>query len=276
MTFSRIALLLLFSLGLFFIKSCSEYQNALRSDDPELKFETAVKLYEEEDYTKAIRLFSDIISVYRGTEKAQIINYYFAKAHFKQRDYILASHYFQSFASAYPNSEHAEEFRFLAAYCKYLDSPVYSLDQTVTREAIQKFQRFINQYPNSEKVAEANKYIDELRYKLQKKRFENSKLYFRIGDYRAAAISFNNLIIDYPGTTFEEDALFYILKSYYEYANMSIPERQPERYEKAVKSYNDLMRRYPETKYKDDAGKIHQNVKEFLKEHKTKSELVSY
>lgn len=254
---------------IFIIASCSEYNKILRSDNPELKHEKAIEYYEEDQYSRTINLISDIIPVYRGTQKAEEIRYYFAMAHYKQRNYILASHYFESFVSSYPRSEYAEKFSFLVAYCKYKESPRYSLDQTVTREAIQEFQRFVNRYPNSDRVEEANEYIDQLRWKLEKKRFEKAKLYYNINDFRAAVQTFENLIKDFPGTEFEEEALFYIVKSYYDYASMSIERRQPERYEKTVNAYNKLIREYPETEFFEEAKNMLKNAEEHLDKTQT-------
>ncbi len=258
---------LLCTLFIFFIVvSCTKYQQLLRSDDHELKYKKALEYYEDEQYDRTIRLLSDIMPVYRGTDKAEELNYYNAMAHYKQGDYIMASHYFETFVSSYPRSEHAEKFSFLSAYCKYLESPRYSLDQSVTREAIQELQNFINRYPNSDKVSEANDLIDELRFKLEKKRFEKARLYYAINDFRAAVRTFDNLIKDFPGTAFEEEALFYILKSYHDFARMSIAERQPERYEKAVEAYDRLISNFPETKFINEADKMLENAKKHIKD----------
>ncbi len=266
-------LLLIFILLIFTVYSC-KFQRILKSDDHELMYQKAIEYYEEGDYNRAIRLFSEVIRIYRGTARAEDINYYYAMAHYKQGDYILASHYFKSFVSIFPRSKHAEEFTFLSAYCKYLQSPRYSLDQTVTREAVQEFQKFINRYPHSEHVEKANELIDELRLKLEKKRFEIARLYYDINDFRAAIRTFENLIYDFPGTVYEEKALFYIVKSYHDFARMSIPERQPERYEKTIEAHNRLVRHYPESEFLDEADRLLNNSKKQLENIHKPAEVV--
>ena len=239
-----IALLILLVAG-----SCSQYQKLLKSDDVELKFEKAIEYYEAGSYGRAIGLMNDIIPVFRGSARAELLNYYYAMAHYKQRDYILASHYFRSFATAFPRSEHVEDFLFLSAYCKYLDSPRYSLDQTSTREAISELQSFINRFPSSDRVEEANALIDELRLKLETKRFQAGVLYFNLSDYTAAATTFNNFMRDFPDTQYREEALFYIVRAHYEFADQSIPERQMERFEKVIEAYQRLERFFPESQF---------------------------
>ena len=70
------------------------------------------------------------------------------------------------------DSSKKEEAAFLSAYSYKLASPVYSLDPTDTNKALEAFQEFINLYPNSDKIEEANKHYFDLNYKLQKKYFE--------------------------------------------------------------------------------------------------------
>lgn len=234
---------------LFIGLSCSKYQKLLKSDDHELKYTRAVELYEAGEYGKSITLLTDIIPVFRGTARAELMNYYYAMAHFKLRDYTLASHYFRSFATGFPNSEHVEEFLYLSAYSKYLESPRPSLDQSSTMTAIQELQSFINRYPASERVAEANNLIDELRLKLETKRYDTAMMYYRIMDYVAAATTFSSLIRDFPDTKYKEQAFFYIIQSHYDFADKSIPARQIERFSEVILAYNRLIRNYPESQY---------------------------
>jgi outer membrane protein assembly factor BamD len=176
--------------------------------------------------------------------------------HYKLKDYIMAAHYFKTFTQGFPRSEHVEEFLYMSAYCKYLLSPRPSLDQTETREAITELQSFINRFPQSSRVEEANGLIDELRQKLETKAFEKAVLYFNVRDYTAAVTTFNNVIRDYPDTQYREEALFYIIQSYFLFAENSISIRQLERYQEVVTAYNRLVNRFPESKFLPDADRM--------------------
>ncbi len=214
-----------------------------------LKKEKAIEYYYNEDYNRALGLLTDIIPSFRGTAQAEQLNYYYAMALYNQGDYILAAHYFKTFTQGFPRSEHAEEFLFMSAYCKYLLSPRASLDQTPTREAIREFQGFANRYPNSQRLEQANQLIDELREKLEDKAFKSAMLYFNIRDYMAAVRSFQNVIRDFPDTQFREEAMFYILRSHFLFAENSIQARQLERFQDAVDAHRRLVNRYPETEF---------------------------
>lgn len=238
-----------FSAFLLLFASCSQYQKLLKSDDVMLKKEKAIEYYNNEDYHRALGLLTDIIPAFRGTAEAEQLNYYYAMAHYKQGDYVLAAHYFKTFTQGFPRSEHAEEFLFMSAYCKYLLSPRPSLDQTPTREAIQELQTFTNRYPNSPRVLEANELIDELREKLETKAFDSAMLFFNIRDYMAAVTAFRNVIRDYPDTQYREEALFYILRSHFLFAENSIEARQLERYKNVLEAHRRLKNRFPDSEY---------------------------
>lgn len=250
---TTLALLLM----MLIMASCSEYQKLLKSTDNELKFQKAIEYYEKGDYHRSIGLFNDIIPAFRGTQRAEQINYYYAMAHYKQRDYLMASHYFRTFAQAFPLSEHAEEFLFLAAYCKYLDAPRSSLDQTTSLEAIREFQIFINRYPESERVEEANQLIDELRQKQEKKVFDQAILYYNLKDFVASVTTFNRLIADFPDSGLREEAMFNIVRAYFDFAQLSIPQRQTERYTQAVNAHNRLIRHFPESRFLPQSERLH-------------------
>lgn len=260
----RIAIYSAFFLALAFLNSCSEYHRLLKSDDFELKYKRAIEYYEEGNYGRAIALITDVIPFYRGTAKAEEVNYYFAMAHYKMGDYTLASHYLKSFSNAFPRSPHAEEFLFLSAYCLYLDSPRYSLDQTNTMKAIRELQRFINRYPQSERLEDANQLIDELRYKLEKKRFNSGKLFLDISDYVAAATTFETFSKDFPDSRYREEATFLIIKANFEFASNSIPQRQEERFGNVLEAYRAFERRYPESKYMHEAERMKQHAAKMI------------
>lgn len=224
----------------------------------------AIAYYEDKDYYRAIQLFDQLMPLYRGTEKAERMAYYYANANYEQKDYILASYYFSQFSKNFPNSKHAEEAAFMSAYCNYLDSPPETLDQTVTYDAIQDLQLFINQYPKSERVAKANELIDELRLKLETKALNIAVLYFKMNDYKAAVINYQNLVKDYPDTKYRETAMFHIAKAYYYYAGSSIAQKQGERYQLCAEAVDNFLANFPESEMAKEALQIQKNAKKYL------------
>ncbi len=242
------------------LSSCGNYQKLLKSTDNEVKYETAIKYFEEKDYYRAIQLFDQLQPFYRGTDKAEKIAFYYAYAHYEQRDYILASYYFKQFAANYPNSRNAEEAAYLSAYCNYLDSPPSSLDQNVTLDAIKGLQLFIDQYPGSSRVQNANELIDELRQKLEAKVYDIADLYLRMEDYKAAIIGFKNLLKEYPDTRYREIAMFNVARASYFYAEKSTATKQQERYQAASDALDNFLASYPESTYRKEVLQLKKNT----------------
>lgn len=258
---------LLFLVVLF--SSCSEYQKALKSEEIDGKYEVAAKMYDKGKFEKAIRLFEQIAPSYKGKPQAEKLFYMYAQSYYKTKQYYLAGYQFENFASSYPKSEKQEETSFLGAKCYSKLSPAYSLDQADTDKALEKLQDFIDTYPNSTYLAEANAIVKELRYKIEKKAFENAKQYNTISDFKAAQIAFDNFISDFPGTIFKEEALYYKLDSAFKLAQNSVPQKMEERLNNAKAAYNSLIKFNADSKFKSKAddmlAKIEKDLKQFSK-----------
>lgn len=251
-------------LAILIVVSCSEYRKVVKSTDIQLKYQTAIKLYEKEDYHRAMQLFDELMIYYRGTDTIEKINYYYAYCYFGEDDYLQAGYYFSKFTTTFPTSKYAEECMYMAAYCQYLYSPTHTLDQTITLDAIKGLQMFINMYPKSTRVEQCNKNIDELRAKLEKKSYEIAKLYYKTENYQASSISFKNLLKDFPDTKYREQAYYYILASQYNYALNSIETKKKERLEAAKDAYYALLTTYPQTVYEKEAKDILKNIEKEL------------
>ncbi|MBI9066150.1 MAG: outer membrane protein assembly factor BamD [Salinivirgaceae bacterium] len=237
--------------------SCSEYQKALKSSDYNFKYEKALEYYGEEDYYRAQSLLDELVSIYKGTDKAEKVLYCYADCHYQQNDYILGAYYFENFAKTYPYSDSTQKAAYTAAYCYYLNSPRPSLDQSDTYKAINAMQLFINKYPSSEQIEDANNIIEKLRYKLEKKSYENAKLYFKLSDYQAASIALKNSIKDFPDSEYREELLYLIVKSNFLLAENSVFDKQGERYQTTITEYYSFIDEYPESEFLKEIEKMY-------------------
>jgi outer membrane protein assembly factor BamD len=239
----------------FIITSC-QFSHLLKSDDTEKKYAKAVEYYNKKDYSHAMQLFDQLMSVMRATDKAQKIYYYYAYCYYGSRDFTLASYYFKRYVTNFPNTKEAEECAYMSAYCNSLNSPEYSLDQTTTYDAIKEFQLFANTYPASSRIPECNDIIDKLRAKLELKDYNIAKMYFRMQDFAAAIKSLNNILKDYPETPHKDEIMFMIFKSWTRYASQSVESRKKERFQKALVAYNDLAQQFPSSQYMQEARNL--------------------
>lgn len=253
-------------LGALLLSSCGEYNKVLKSSDSVFKYKKAVEYYEAGDYVKSGTILQDLVSIFRGTSRAAEIYYYYAKSMVGQKDYLMAGHYFKTLVKEFPGSEYAEESYFMVGYCSYILSPNARLDQTITHEAIDALQLYINLYPYSDKVDEANRLIDDLNNKLEYKSYLNAKLYYDFENYKAAVVALTNSLNKYPDSKYREDIMYMLLKSKYLLAMNSVIGKKQERLSNALDEYFNFVDAYPNSKY----------IKEVEKFHKTASELLNY
>ena len=241
-----------------FLFSCNGYQKIVKSNDVELKYLMAKKFYEDNEYFKALPILDELQTLFKGTNKAEEVDYLLAYTHYGLGSNMLASYKFKLFNLTHPYSKHNEELAFMSAYCYYLESPKFSLDKTNTLKAIQELQTFIDKYPQSEKIDSCNSLIDNLTIKIHNKVFGIAKLYYDIEDYNAAITALNNVITDYPTIDNQSEIQFLILDSNFKLAMNSISSKKIERLNNTIASYRSFTKNFP----KDDRLKEAKNIYE--------------
>ncbi len=254
--------LIILILSVVILSSCNKqsYQKIVKSDDNDLKYQKATELFEAEKYSKALQLYEQLVPRERGRTRGEEVYYKYALCNFEINDYILAGFHFREFSNTYPKSEFAEEALFNSAYCYYLESPVWSLDQDITDEAIDEFELFVSRFPKSSKIDSCNTLIDEMRGNLQTKSYKNAILYYDIGYLRAAYISLENSLEDYPYSENREKILYYSYRANNEFASKSIESKKEERFTESFERKNNYTREFPNGEYIKDIEKLSNSV----------------
>jgi outer membrane protein assembly factor BamD len=230
------------------VSSCNKYSKVLKSKDNEYKLKTADEYFSTKRYRAAQQLYEELFPILKGTVKYEELYYKDALCFFYMKMYREAESLFKGFLEVFPNSSRAEEVDYLHAYSFYMQSPKLELEQVNTTRAMGMMQTFINTHPGSGRIKAATEIIDKCRSKLEQKEYRSAELYYNLGQFRAAAIAFTTLGNDYPESVKGPDYKLRALKSYFKFAKESIPEKQPERYEKVITEYEDFVDRYPESK----------------------------
>lgn len=254
--------------------SCSPLQKALKVDDSAYKNEVADQLYEKGKYKQAIRLYEQIEKKEGWAANYQSMYYKYSKSYYNARKWEAAKPMFQKFNLLYLASPNREETMYLEAMSAYQMSEVFTLDQHVTYEGIQKFDSFLTAYPESQYKEDANSKKRELTEKIERKAYESARLFNKIGeytrDYNAAIVALDNFLLDYPGTVYKTDALFYKFDSAYKLALNSVYSKMEDRLKNAVSLHEDLIAYDANTKYKEEADKMLERLKKELQQFSTK------
>ncbi len=224
----------------------------LKSKDAAYKLKMADNFYAKKKWMKAQMIYEDVLPYYRTTPDFQEIYYKYAYSAYNQKDYTNAENLFKTYIESFPNSPRAEEMEYMRAYIFFLQSPKPELDQTNTFKAIGGLQTFINTRPQSVRVAEANRHIDELRKKLETKEFKSAVLYYNLGEYRAAGVAFSTLLDNFPESKVADEYKYWIVKSFYRAATLTIATKKAERFQDAISQANEFIERFPDSKYRKD------------------------
>jgi outer membrane protein assembly factor BamD len=253
-------------IGVFFSSCKTEFEKVRASGDPEKMVETADKYFEDENYLQAQTLYEIVIPFYRGKERAADIFFKYAYTHYHLSEFILANHYFKNFSNTYINDPNREEALYMAAYSNYALSPNFKLDQSYSDVAISEFQLFINTFPNSKKVKEANELIIEMRKKQEIKAFHQGELYLNIKQYEAALVSFENMIQEFPDSELVEEARYKSVLASYDLAKNSIYSKQLERFEEVLERIELFKKKHPKSKYNRELKSLIKDSKNKIKE----------
>lgn len=264
MTHSKWNLYLLF-IVVIFLGACSGFEKILKSKDYEFKYKKALEYYEKKDHYRYITLFEQLSPIYKGTYRSDTIEFYLAQGYYYQGDYLLAGHYYDKFRKTFPRSTFTEESDFMYAYCFYKSSPRAELDQENTQLAMAAFSEFLQRFPNSKRKSEVNTIMVELRDKLMEKSYLSSKLYYKIGDYKAAIVAIRNSLKEFPNSKYREEQMYLILKASYLLADNSVPSKRRERFQSAVDEYYTFISEYPDSRYAGDAKKMYDSSMKILK-----------
>ena len=223
------------------LTSCGEYNKVLKSTDYEYKYEAAKSYFGKGQNTKAATILEELITIMKGTDKAEESLYMLGMTYYNQGDFITASHYFTTYYNTYPRGVYTEQARYFSGKALFLDTPEPRLDQSSTYKAIQELQMFMEYFPTSSRRQDAQQMIFDLQDKLVMKDYLAAKLYYDLGSYTgnstysttgnnylSCIVTAQNALKDYPYTKMREDLSILVLRAKYDMAKASVEEKKEE------------------------------------------------
>ena len=257
--------------------SCGEYNKLLKSTNTDYQYEAAKEFFGTGKFSKAASLLEGLVTVMKGTDRAEESLYMLGMTYDNETDYQTASHYFTTYYNTYPRGQYVESARYHSGKALFLDTPEPRLDQSCTYKAIQELQLFLEYFPSSPHHAEVQQMIFDLQDKLVIKDYMAAKLYYDLGDYSgnftytttgnnylAAIVTAQNALKDYPYTKMREDLSILILRAKYDMAKQSVLEKKPERMRDTIDEYYAFTNEFPESKYKKEVEAIFKDASKYV------------
>ena len=240
----------------------SQYDLMLESNDADAKYAAAFDYFNKGKYTKSAQLFESLSLLVGGTAREDTVQYYWGLSNYSMGDYYTAETNFSKFISTYPYSPLAESAEFLRVDCLYKATLRYELDQTPTYAAMNAISAYMINNPESPNKDICRHMLEDLGERLDRKAYENARLYYKMEDYKASRVAFKNILKDDADNIYREDILYYSAMSSYKYAENSYANKQKERFLIFMDDYLNFIGEYPDSHYRKELDNLYAKVKE--------------
>jgi outer membrane protein assembly factor BamD len=187
---------------------CASRQETRVLVEPDEAFEQARSFFEEKKYNQALQAFERILFYYPTSEYVDDAQYWLARTYFANKDYGQSINEFEYLIKNFTTSPFVEDAYFYKAKAFLLKAPNYKKDPTEITNAIEYFDRFLTQFPNSSYTDEVRSLILSARNTLARKELENGKLYVKMGEIDAALLYFDYILNTYPETDVSNEAQY--------------------------------------------------------------------
>ncbi len=246
-------------------RSCkSEYDTLLNSNDVDQKYTAAFDFFNHGKYNKAAKLFESLAILTNGTSKDDTVQFYWGMSNYRFKDYYTAETNFAKFLTNFPRSPFADEAAFLRIDCLYRSTLRSELDQKPTYSALAVIAQYMTDNPKSTHASTCDRMVKELNERLDRKAYDNAKLYYKMEDYRASRVAFRNILKDDADNIYREDILYYIAKSSYKFAQLSVESKQKERYLTFVDDYYNFIGEMPDSAYRRELDVLYKRSQKAL------------
>lgn len=217
----------------------------------EQKMQLADEFFEQGKYHKAIPYYTSV-ALERNSLLSSKAQLKLADCYFNQNKYAEALLEYQQYIQLFNDAEDISRAYFQIGVCYWEESlsPHYTQEETLS--AIDAFETFLEKFPFDNRKKEAIEYIQKCHYKLLKKKYYNGYTYYKMWDYPAAMMYFNEIIE--LGNTNEVDKL-----SLYYAARIYLAQKD---IDNALLMQKKLNSKYPESK---ETKKINKYFKRKLK-----------
>ncbi len=258
----NIRLFAILAIALVSFNSCkTEYDILLAGNDTEAKYKAAFDYFNKGKYSKAASLFENLSVLTSGMSRDDTVRYYWGLCNYSLEDFQTAETNFSDFISTFPRSPFIESATFLHVDCLYRSTLRYELDQTPTYRAIQAITEYLRDNPRGANADICRNMIRDLNERLDRKAYENAKLYYTMEDYKASRVAFKNILKEDADNVYREDILYYSAMSSYKFALNSTREKQRERYLIFEDDYLNFIGEYPESPYRKELDGIYNKLK---------------
>ena len=258
-------ILLISALAAVSFASCkSKFETWLNSSDADEKYKAAFDYFNAGKYQRSAQMFESLSTITNGTERDDTVQYYWGLSNYRFKDYYTAETNFAKLIENFPRSPFIEDASFLRLDCLYRQTYRYELDQVPTHAALSAISEYVASFPQSSHMEDCKEMAKTLNARLDRKAYENARLYYKMEDYKASRVAFKNVLKDDADNIYREDILYYTAMSSYKYAQLSIASKQKERYLTFVDDYLNFVGEVPDSPYRKELDAMYRRAQRAL------------
>lgn len=209
------------------------------------KMEIAKKYIAKNKHHKAIPYLQQIAFERNSalTAEAQML---LAESYYAQNKFTEARFEYEELIRLFSDYKKVDEAYFKIGVCFYEESLDAHYTQEETEQAVDAFQTFISKFPFSKLKTDAIEYINNCNYKLIEKKYYNGFAYYKMFDFSAALMYFDEIIELGNQNKTDRLSLYYAAKIY--------DEREDQSSLKTI--YDKMQARYPEAKETEEIANL--------------------
>ena len=177
-------------------------------------WQKAQNYFQRERYYQAQQLLKDFVLNYSGSTMIDSAQYYLGRTTFELEDYITAAEEFKRVLTNYPFSKLVGDAAYYEARCYYEQAPGYQLDQTFTNQALDAFQRYLEEYTGHALQDSGYHYLAQCRDKLSHKEYAAAQLYYTLSEFASSVLYCDDILANYYDTQWAEPAQFLKARSF--------------------------------------------------------------
>ncbi len=149
---------------------------------------------------RAREMFEQIIVNAPFSDFAPLSQFNIGLAREKQGDLEKAIAAYQTVVERYPEHDVADDAQYQIAYLYQQAARAGSYDASAKQKAIEAYEDFLFQFPDSEKIAQARENLAGLEQRVTEDALEIAKFYDKQQNYKAAALYYRDVIKSQPNT----------------------------------------------------------------------------
>lgn len=176
---------------------------------PEAILQKADSYYDQGKFFQSGELYKGFIARHPGHDRSDYAQFRLAESYFYDEQYPLAAVEYQVLISNYGYSDYVDDALFKIGVSFWEEAPKVQRDQQKVRDALSRFEQFVQTFPNSEFVDEARDYIRRINERLAEKAFISVRWYYRTKKPDAALIYCDKILDNYRDNVFWARASYY-------------------------------------------------------------------